>query len=145
MSQSLQLESTMRGFWPKLFPITPDYTFAEEVFLALNNPLSLVDNFFATTTELFSFYPQPLLLSDLSLSHSSLGLLAMTNWQLQSHTAWPSFVSTQWSDHKDHKDASDYYCFWFRGPRQAPSTLANAGDIPLPTHPQVLSILLLTP
>jgi len=68
----------------------------------------------------------------------------MTDWQLQSHTARPSFVPAQWSDHEDHKDASDYRHSWFGGPRQAQSTPANTGDIPLPTYPRASSIPPLT-
>ena len=139
-----QLEPTTRGFWPKLFPITPDYTLTEEVSLALNNPLFLVDNPFAATAEFFFFHPQPLLLSDSSSSYSSLGLLAMTDQQLWSHIARPLFVPAQWLDHEDYEDASDYRHSRFGGPRQAPSTLANAGDIPLPTCPQASSIPSLT-
>jgi len=144
MFQSLQLEPTARGFWPKLFSITPDRTLAKEVSLALNNLLSLVDNSFATTAEFFFFHSQPLLLSNSSSSHSSLGLLAITDRQLRSHTARPSFVPAQWSDHEDHEDTSDYYRSRFGGPRQALSTPANAGNIPLPTRPRASSILPLT-
>jgi len=59
----------------------------------------------------------------------------MADQQLQSHTARPSFVPAQWSDHEDHEDTSDHCYSQFGGPRQAPSTLANTGDIPLPTCP----------
>ena len=68
----------------------------------------------------------------------------MTDRQLQSYTARPSFVPAQWSDHEDHEDASDYRRSRFGGPRQAPSTPANAGDIPLPTRPRASSIPPLT-
>jgi len=90
----------------------------------LITPLLQLPNSFPFTLSLYSY-----------LTYSSLGLLAMADQQLQSHTAQPSFVPAQWSDHEDHEDTSDHCHSQFGGPRQAPSTLANTGDIPLPTRP----------
>jgi len=68
----------------------------------------------------------------------------MTDRQLRSHTAQPSFVPAQWSDHEDHEDISDYCHSRFGDPRQVPSTSANTGDISLPTRPRASSIPPLT-
>jgi len=63
------------------FQIPFDHTFAEKVFLVLNNPLSLSNNSFAANTEFFFFNLQLSIISNStsSLSHSSSGLLTISD------------------------------------------------------------------
>ena len=95
--------SLPRGASDLPFQIPPDRTLAEEVSLVLSNPLSLSDNSFAANTEFFFFNLRSPITpnSTSSSSHSSSGLLTMSDQQPQSHTMHPRFVPAQWPDQSD--------------------------------------------